>query len=173
MRKLRPLLAVITLPLLFAATAAATTVNHGVRQVDVTRLAPVLSNGCGFPLYVHEVGTVRFNNFLDDDGLIVKQIAEENFSETITNPATGKTATAHRRFVAITIGQDLFGPNQVVYSQTLTGADWAPITMPGLGATAQATGILVRVGGLVAFEGGPHDFIDGNADVFCDYMADP
>jgi hypothetical protein len=92
---------------------------------------------------------------------------------TFTNPANGKTLAADRHLARITIGQDLFGPNQVVFSQSIIGADIVPITIPGLGATAQATGRLVRVGGIVVDESGPHDFVDGTADVFCAYMADP
>jgi hypothetical protein len=174
MRKLRLLLAISVLPLAFAATAAATTVVHGVRQVDQTLIAvPLFSNACGFPINFHQVGTITFNDFLDDNGLIVKEIAEENYSATFTNPANGKTLMADRHLVRVTIGQALFSPNQVIFSQSIIGADFVPITIPGLGATAQATGRLVREGGIVVDEAGPHDFVDGTADAFCAYMADP
>src|SRR5262249_3953104 len=140
MSRPRLLLVSIILPLIFAATASAQTVEHGVEHVDVTTLLPLLSNACGFPLYGHVVGTNTFTDFLDDNGLIVKEITHVDQSVAITNLANGKTTTAERRFNVTTIGQDLFGPNEVVYSITITGADYKPFTIPGLGNIAQATG---------------------------------
>ena len=120
MSRPRLLLASIILPLIFAATASAQTVEHGVDQYDVTASVPLLSNACGFPLNGHIVGTNKFTDFLDDAGLIVKEMTHVNQSVTITNPANGKTIAAARRFDITTIGQDLFGPNEVVHSITIT-----------------------------------------------------
>jgi hypothetical protein len=178
MRKLmsRPrfLLAIMILPLVFAAAASARSLEHGVEEVNTTFFAPLFSQACGFPLYRTSVGTLRFTDFLDDNGLVVKSINHFNITVTITNPANGKTLSTHQSTVVEFIGQDLFGPNEVVYSVTEIG-DIFNFTVPGLGTILQGVGRFTRAGrgGDIVFEAGPHDLLDGTADAFCAYMADP
>src|SRR5262245_60233794 len=176
MTKLRLLLAIVALPLVFAATAAATTVTHSIEQIDAGGLSLPLSNACGFPINRHAVGRVDFTDFLDDNGLIFKEIDHTKLTVTFTNPATGKTASTHRPVNHTTVGYDLFGPNEVVTSFAQTGSEFN-ITIPGLGLTIQVDGRIVRDGeGNIVFAAGPHDLIDGNTEAinaFCSYMADP
>jgi hypothetical protein len=119
------------------------------------------------------VGTVTYNDFLDDAGLVVESIDVVNVTATLTNRANGKSVTTHVSYVEHWVGEDLFGPNEVVYTVTLTGNN-LNITIPGLGATAQRVGRIVFRGleEETLFSAGPK-LVSSDTAQFCAYMADP
>jgi hypothetical protein len=172
MRKPMLLLAIFALPLALAATAGANTVTTRVFTDNFTVLAGNLVTACGFPIYRTNVGTRKDTSYFDNNGVLVKEVITNfggPYTLTLTNPANGKSLTAHRSVVVSLT----YNPDGTVASQTMSGLVWNFVA-PGFGTILQIIG---RWGfdatGDEFFVGGQFDLRDQNTGAFCAYMADP
>jgi len=147
-----------------AAAASPTTVTH--QDFDSTRTVSV----CGFPVVVHSEGVFTTWDYLDENGVLVRQRlhVEQAFTVTWTNPANGRS-----------IDTVLGGPVFVDYypdgsfTQTVVGRERLFIA-PGEGPVATQVGRIVFE---VAADGSETiPFVAGQWDVdifpeLCAYLA--
>ena len=147
-----------------AAAAPPTTVTH--QDFDSTRTVSV----CGFPVVVHSEGVFTTWDYLDENGVLVRQRlhVEQAFTVTWTNPANGRS-----------IDTVLGGPVFVDYypdgsfTQTVVGRERLFIA-PGEGPVATQVGRIVFE---VAADGSETiPFVAGQWDVdifpeLCAYLA--
>jgi hypothetical protein len=159
---------------LLAATAAASanTIETSLFPVHEAGLWAPPSNACGFPIYKQTDGTFKETDYFNNDGLLYKAIITSFGGPvrlTLTNPVTGKSATAEQGLVII----DTFASDGSITSDTSVGARYNFVA-PGVGAILQVVGRLVLDSdGNRTLAAGPKDFADQNTAAFCAYMADP
>jgi len=163
----------MALPLAMAATATANSTQSLVVTKHETDPFVPATNTCGFPIDLRTDGSFEITHYYDNSGTLYKEIDHNihgPFTLTAINPANGKsTTTRSESEVVIT----MFDPDGSIASQSVTGVIYSFVAS-GFGVILQGNGLLVfDSDGNAAFEAGPHDFRDHNADAFCSYMADP
>ncbi len=160
-RKLAVLACAIALPLAFAASAQAVTVETTVVSVD----DEFIDETCpGLPLDEHATGRNITVKKYNDAGELISWVIHAPRNSTITNPENGKTATGHQ---GLTVKLD--------------PASGAPLWISGLRfiLTAPGFGVVLQDAGLTVFgEEGPefhgkHQLIGGETDEYCAYFEDP
>lgn len=155
------------LPFVFAAPALAVPPTTEVTEVEVGDFTDVNTELCGFPITFDESGIFKVKTYYDAEGNPVRSILT-NFNErySATATANGKTLSTNYPLAIITsFEQDLrleLGLRNVY-------------TVPGAGKVLLDAGhvIIDRATGDVLFEAGQHQFLEGDADAFCTYFADP
>jgi hypothetical protein len=113
---------------------------------------------CGFTIEGRTTGSIKVHDFLDEQGNLVREIANFNLKTTYTNPATGDTLTS------ISAGPDKLTVNEDNSATLASIGIVARIVAPGQGLLA------VQVGTIhlfftdpgdedpeVTFEAGRHD----------------
>lgn len=151
-------LAVATPVLAFPPTTEVVTIENSV-TVDTAL--------CGFPVTFTENGSFKIKTFYDAAGTPVKTILT-NYNERYTASATanGKTLVTNYPLVFITdfdAGQQLTLGLRTAYH------------VPGAGVVLLDAGRVVvdLETGETVFEAGQHQFLEGDADAFCAFFADP
>ena len=155
-------LALIVLPLAFAAPALAVSPTTEVIAIDhSTRVNTAL---CGFAITFTENGTFKITTYYDKAGNPVKSILTNyNVRYTETATANGKTLVANYPLVSITSF-----PSGAGVSLGLR----ANYAVPGAGAVLLDAGrIVFDPSGAVVFEAGQHQVLDGDLGAFCAYFA--
>jgi hypothetical protein len=167
------LLGSVLLPVAFAAPALAappTTPTTVVTTVELGEFAFVDEELCGFPIMFDESGTFKVKTFYDREGNRVRTILT-NFNQryTATATANGKTLATNYPLVAIT-SIDENDEEDLRIELGLRNA----YTVPGAGRVLLDAGrvIINQATDEVLFEAGQHQFLNGDADAFCDYFAD-
>ena len=155
-------LAVIILPLAFAASALAAKPTRVVTVVvDSTNTNTTL---CGFPIVFVENGSFKVTTFYDSAGNKVKSILANAgpYSETAT--ANGKTLTANYPAPYITSFTN--------GTEALLGLRSAYV-VPGSGLVLLDAGRVVfdSATGDVLSQSGQHQVLDGDTAAFCAYFA--
>lgn len=160
-KKLAVLTCAIALPLAFAASVQAVTLETTVESVE----NEFIDETCpGLPLDEHATGkniTVKKFNY---EGELISWVIHAPRKATITNPENGKTATGHQ---GLTVKLD--------------PASGAPLWISGLRfiLTAPGFGVVLQDAGLTVFgeEGiefhGKHQLIRGETTEYCAYFEDP
>ena len=170
MRRCGLLLGSVLLPLAFAAPALAAPPTTEVTTVELGEFASVDTELCGFPIMFDESGTFKVTTFYDAEGNRVRTILS-NFSDryTATATANGKTLATNYPLVVITSIEN--DEDDLRIELGLRNA----YTVPGSGVVLLDAGrvIIDQATDEVLFEAGPHQFLNGDADAFCDYFADP
>lgn len=113
---------------------------------------------CNFPVESHITGAIRVHDFVDEEGNLVREIANYNLNITYTNSLTGESVTL------LSTGPNILQVNPDNSANLLAIGLLARIVVPGQGLLA------VQVGKLslfftdpsdqdpdVLFEAGPHD----------------
>ena len=162
----RLVLGSVLLPLVFAAPALAVPPTTEVTAVELGDFASVNTELCEFPIMFDESGSFKVKTFYDAEGNPVRTILT-NFNDryTATATANGKTLSTNYPLAVITYGEDL---------RLELGLRNA-YTVPGAGVVLLDAGRVVidLATGDVIFEAGQHQFLEGDADAFCNYFADP
>jgi hypothetical protein len=162
MRKWFIALAVIVLPLLFAATALAVPPTNEVTTiVDNVAVDEDICADFGFDVTFVENGTFKTRTFYDREGNEVKTILSNfNVRYTSTATANGKTLSTNYPLVFITRGDDdiRVGLRNAYH-------------VPGEGVVLLDAGrLILDASGDVTFEAGQHDIVSGSVDAFCGYF---
>ena len=164
MRKL--VLSSVLLPFAFAAPALAVPPTTEVTVVELGDFASVNTELCAFPIAFDESGSFKVKTFYDAEGNPVRTVLT-NFKDryTATATANGKTLSTNYPLAVITYGEDL---------RLELGLRNA-YTVPGAGVVLLDAGRVVidLATDDVLFEAGQHQFLEGDADAFCSYFADP
>lgn len=165
MRKRFLALALIVLPLAFAAPALA--VPPTTEVVTIENFTFVDTELCGFPVTFTENGTFKITTFYDGEGNPVKSVLT-NSNERYTSSATanGKTLLTNYPLVIITSFE-----NGTRLELGLRNA----YHVPGEGVVLLDAGrvILDLATGDVFFEAGQHQFLNGSGSAFCSFFAAP
>ncbi len=166
----RLLISSVLLSFAFAAPALAVPPTTEVTEVELGDFASVNTELCGFPIAFDESGSFKVKTFYDAEGNPVRSILT-NFNQrySATATANGKTLstnyplTIHTSFVG--------GEEDLRLELGLRNA----YTVPGAGVVLLDAGrvIIDQATGDVLFEAGQHQFLEGDAEAFCDYFADP
>ena len=163
----RLLLSSVLLPLAFAAPALAVPPTTEVTEVELGDFASVDTELCGFPIAFDESGTFKVKTFNDAEGAPVRSILT-NFNQryTATATANGKTLSTNYPLTIHT---------SVVEGLRLELGLRNAYRVPGAGVVLLDAGRVVidLETDEVLFEAGQHQFLDGDAEAFCDYFADP
>lgn len=113
---------------------------------------------CDFPVENHTTGAIRIHDFFDEQGNLVREVANYNLKITYTNSLTGESVTSR------SAGPDILQVNPDNSANLLSIGLLARIVLPGQGLLAVQTGRLVLFftdpGDQepdVLFEAGPHD----------------
>jgi hypothetical protein len=143
------------------AAASTTTVIESVN----TSFSETAS--CGFELDWHIQGADKVVSFFDTSGTLVKSILTATggpFTVTVTNPASGKTATTRSETSIVIV---TFNPDGSINTITQNGLAFN-FVLPGTGT------IFLDVGSVVFDSefnpvriGGPHQFLAGDYAGFC------
>jgi len=162
MRKSLLALALIVLPLVFAAAAlAAPPTNEVTTIVDQIDVDEDICADFGFDVTFVENGTFKTRTFYDRQGNEVKTILS-NFNVRFTSTATanGKTLSTNYPLVFITRGDaDIRVGLRNAYH------------VPGAGVVLLDAGhLILDANGDVVFEAGQHDLLNGSVDAFCGYF---
>lgn len=167
----RRLLLTISLPALLAVALAfaapAVAVPPTTEVVTIENFTFVDTALCGFPVTFTENGSFKVTTFYDNEGNPVRSILT-NFNERYTSSATanGKTLVTNYPLVIITSFED---------GTRLELGLRNAYTVPGGGVVLLDAGCVVidLVTGEAVFEAGQHQFLEGDADAFCGFFADP
>lgn len=151
----------------FAAGAGATGPRQEVVQVDDTFTE---SGTCGFPVENHAQGSFKVTSYYDSSGNLTRQIftnIDGRFVYTLS--ANGKSVTGNFGPMMITL---YFDANGNVVREAENGLAFL-FTVPGSGVIEMDVGRVIAENDEHVFIAGPHDFISGNTDALCNYLADP
>ena len=163
MRKRFLALALIVLPLVFAAATLAAPPSTEVTVIvnDVTVDSDICAD-FGFAVTFVENGTFKTTTYYDSEGNEVKTIlTNSNVRYTSTASANGKTLSTNYPLVFITRGDaDIRVGLRNAYH------------VPGAGVVLLDAGHLILDinTGDVIFEAGQHDLLNGSVDAFCGYF---
>jgi hypothetical protein len=148
--------------LIFLTPARADDVTTVISPIDVT----FTDRTCAFPLTEHVVGQrVEIKRF-DDDRVLTSWTRHVPLTATLTNPATGATATGHQ---AINIELDPTSPSPRTVS--FAGLRFI-LTVPTLGVVLLDAGrVEFDADGEIVFSGGSHQLILGDVEGFCAFFA--
>lgn len=154
-------LALMTTPLVAASGAGAdppdrTTLRFDFDQVFIDDFT------CAFPFEERLVGHVIITTFFDNEGNVTRRHLNVLGVGEATNPETGKTL----QFVQANLYDD-------EASTRVTAGLRFMAHVPGGGVVLLDAGRVVVVDGDVEFEAGPHQFINGDVEEFCGFLADP
>jgi len=162
----RLMLSSVLLLFAFAAPALAVPPTTEVTVFVPGDVTSVNTELCGFPITFDESGSFKVKTFYDAEGNPVRTILT-NFNDryTATATANGKTLSTNYPLAVIEYGEDL---------RLELGLRNA-YTVPGTGVVLLDAGRVVidLATGDVLFEAGQHQFLEGDADAFCNYFADP
>jgi hypothetical protein len=151
----------------FAAVAGATGPRQEVVQIDETS---VNDGTCSFPFDEHAQGSFKVTSYYDSSGNLTKQIFTNIGGRfVITLSANGKSVTGNFGPMMITF---YFDANGNVIRETENGLTFL-FTVPGSGVIEMDVGRVIAENDEHVFIAGPHDFISGNTDALCAYLADP
>ena len=161
----RLVLSSVVLSLVFAAPALAVPPTTEVTEVELGDFASENTELCGFPILFDESGSFKVKTFYDAEENPVRTILSNfkgGYSATAT--ANGKTLATNYPLVIIEYGEDL---------RLELGLRNA-YRVPGAGVVLLDAGRVVidLATDDVLFEAGQHQFLNGDADAFCDYFAD-
>jgi hypothetical protein len=167
----RRLLHIFSLPALLAVAlvvaAPALAVPPTTEVVTIENFTFVDTALCGFPVTFTENGTFKITTFYDDEGNPVRTILT-NYNDRYTSSATanGKTLVTNYPLVVITPSED--------GTRIELGLRNA-YHVPGGGVVLLDAGrvVLDLETGETVFEAGQHQFLEGDAEAFCGYFADP
>ena len=113
---------------------------------------------CDFPVENHTTGAIRIDDFFDEQGNLVREVANYNLKITYTNSLTGESVTSR------SAGPDILQVNPDNSANLMSIGLLARIVLPGQGLLAVQTGRLVLFftdpGDQepdVLFGAGPHD----------------
>jgi hypothetical protein len=157
----------VVLPCVFAAPALAVPPTTEVFEVEVGDFTDVNTELCGFPITFDESGTYKVKTFYDAQGNPVRSILSNfNARYNATATANGKTLSTNYPLAVITSFE-----KDLRLELGLRNA----YRVPGAGVVLLDAGrvIIDRATGDVLFEAGQHQFLEGDADAFCNYFADP
>jgi hypothetical protein len=162
----RLMLSSVLLLFAFAAPAHAVPPTTEVTVFLPGDVTSVNTELCGFPITFDENGSFKVKTFYDAEGNPVRTILT-NFKDRYTATATtnGKTLSTNYPLAVIEYGEDL---------RLELGLRNA-YRVPGTGVVLLDAGRVVidLATGDVLFEAGQHQFLEGDADAFCNYFADP
>ena len=162
----RLMLSSVLLPLVFAAPALAVPPTTEVTVVELGDFASVNTELCGFPIRFDESGSFKVKTFYDAEGNPERTVLT-NFNDryTATATANGKTLSTNYPLAVITYGEDL---------RLELGLRNA-YRVPGAGVVLLDAGrVVINLATEdVVFEAGQHQFLEGDADAFCNYFAVP
>jgi hypothetical protein len=165
------LLSSVVLPCVLAAPALAVPPTTEVTEVELGEFAFVDEELCGFPIMFDESGTFKVKTFYDAQGNRVRTVVS-NFNDryNATATANGKTLATNYPLVIITS----INENDQEDLRIELGLRNA-YRVPGAGVVLLDAGrvIIDQATGDVLFEAGQHQFLNGDAEAFCDYFADP
>jgi hypothetical protein len=165
------LLGSVLLPLAFAIPALAVPPTTEVTEVELGDFAFVDEELCGFPIMFDESGTFKVKTFYDREGNRVRTTVS-NFNDryTATATANGKTLATNYPLVIIT-SIDENDEEDLRIELGLRNA----YRVPGAGVVLLDAGrvIIDQATDEVLVEAGQHQFLNGDADAFCDYFAGP
>ena len=102
-------------------------------------------NDCGFTIESHVKGFIRVHDFLDEEGNLVREIANFNLKVTYTNPETGETLSSR------SVGPDILTVNEDGSATVASIGIIARIVVPGEGL------LVAQVGKIVFFFTDPED----------------
>lgn len=160
-RKLAVLACAIALPLAFAASAQAVTLETTVESVE----NEFIDETCpGLPLDEHATGKNITVKKYNDEGELISWVIHAPRIATLTNPANGKTATGHQ---GLTVKLDPASGAPL----SISGLRFI-LTAPGFGVVLQDAGLTVFGEGGIEFHG-KHQLIRGEVDEYCAYFEDP
>ncbi len=160
MRKWFLALALIVLPLVFAAAALAAPPTTEV--TTIVDSITVDSDICDFDVTFVENGTFKTKTYYDREGNEVKTIlTNSNVRFTSTASANGKTLSTNYPLVFITYAD----------REVRVGLRNA-YHVPGAGVVLLDAGrlILDPATGEVTFEAGQHELVEGSVEAFCNYF---
>jgi hypothetical protein len=167
----RRLLLTFSLPALLSAAcffaAPALAVPPTTEEVTIEDFSFVDTELCGFPVTFTENGTFKVTTFYDDQGNPVESIlSNSNVRYTSSATANGKTLVTNYPLVIITSFED---------GTRLELGLRNAYSVPGEGVVLLDAGRIVidLVTGEVQFEAGQHQFLEGDAEAFCSFFADP
>ena len=170
MRRCKFLLGAVLLPLVFAAPALAVPPTTEVTVVEVGDFTSVDTELCGFPITFDESGSFKVKTFYDREGNPVRTILT-NFNQryNATATANGKTLATNYPLTIHTSFED--GEEDLRVEVGLRNA----YRVPGAGVVLLDAGrvIIDLATDEVLFEAGQHQVLNGDADAFCNYFADP
>lgn len=151
----------------FAASVGATGPRQEVVQIDET----FIDDGtCAFPFENHAQGSFKVTSYYDNSGNLTKQIFTNIGGRfIITLSANGKSVTGNFGPNMITLYYDANGN---VVREAENGLAYL-FTVPGSGVIEMDVGRVIAENDQHVFIAGPHDFISGNTDALCRYLADP
>jgi hypothetical protein len=163
MRKWFLALAVIVLPLVFAAAAlAAPPTTEVTAIVDSVTVDEDICADFGFDVTFVENGTFKVKTYYDGEGNVVKTIlTNSNVRYVSTASANGKTLLTNYPLVFITYSDaDIRVGLRNAYH------------VPGAGVVLLDAGRLILdiETGDVVFEAGQHELLNGSVDAFCGYF---
>jgi hypothetical protein len=123
---------------------------------------------CGtFQVLDHYVADLTVTQFLDDQGIRVRDVRQFSGTDTYINSATGKSIT--ERFHNTLLVEYEAG----IRTQIVNSGVGYRLTVPGGGAVFLDVGRVVYDGqfNVVFWEAGPHHFLDGDFAGLCAAMA--
>ena len=166
----RRLLLTISLPALLAVALAfaapAVAVPPTTEVVTIENFTFVDTALCGFPVAFTENGTFKVTTFYDNEGNPVRSILT-NFNERYTSSATANEKTLVTNYPLVIVTSFVDGTRLELGLRNA-------YTVPGGGVVLLDAGRVVidLVTGEAVFSG-QHQFLEGDADAFCGFFADP
>jgi hypothetical protein len=125
---------------------------------------------CGFPVVMHEEGTLRTTLFFDQDGQISRITDNwEGVQASITNPENGRSLSYHiAGHDGFTVDRD---GDMTFFTKGLRGI----LTVPGYGAiSGEAGNIAISISPTGEIELHRSGFLrEGDFSVACDYLQGP
>jgi hypothetical protein len=164
------LLSSVVLACVFAASALAAPPTTEVTEVELGDFLSINDELCGFPITFDESGSFKVKTFYDAEGNRVRTILT-NFNDryTATATANGKTLSTNYPLTVHTSFEE--DEEDLRLELGLRNA----YRVPGAGVVLLDAGrvIIDLATDDVLFEAGQHQFLNGDADAFCNYFASP
>jgi hypothetical protein len=145
-----------------ASGAASTTIT----VIHVNSTSPE-TDTCGFELDWHLQGSFKIMDFFDTSGTLVKEILTNTggaFTVTVTNPATGKSATTQSSALAVITTYNSDGS---VNKMSINGVGYNFRMSSGPPLMLEVGSIVFDTNGNVVRITGVRDFSLGNTATFC------